>query len=272
LNKNSMRLILLGILLLLLVSLRMVTTSANLQSVPDWEQGDQEGVAQVLATTTAQAVLAQGFTLPTDTSESPETFPENQIVTDRVTSTFTPGPGTSGSSADASRAEVFLAPKAAHERTVLPGQAGLPVRILVPSVGIDAPVIASKSRKILIHADVFEQWIAPEKFAAGWITASALLGEIGNTVISGHHNDYGEVFGRLVNVNVGDSILVFSDDKIYGYKVTNRMILQEVDVPDNTRIQNAQWIGRSVDERLTLVTCWPADSNTHRLILVAIPD
>jgi sortase (surface protein transpeptidase) len=23
------------------------------------------------------------------------------------------------------------------------------------------------------------------------------------------------------------------------------------------------------DERLTLVTCWPADSNTHRLIIVA---
>ena len=75
-----------------------------------------------------------------------------------------------------------------------------------------------------------------------------------------------------MDVKVGDAILVFSDDEIYGYTVTNRMILQEVDVPDNTRIQNAQWIGRSVDERLTLVTCWPADSNTHRLILVAIPD
>jgi len=36
-------------------------------------------------------------------------------------------------------------------------------------------------------------------------------------------------------------------------------------------LQNARWIMASSDERLTLVTCWPAYSNTHRLILVAKP-
>ena len=250
----------------------MITTSANLEPAPDWEQGDQEGVAQVLATATARAALMQRSTLPANTSQFPDTVPTNQSTPGSELAASTPGPGKTSSSVGASNGEVFLAPQAPDERTVLAGQAGIPVRIIIPSVGIDAPVIASKSRKILVHADVFEQWIAPEKFAGGWITASALLGEKGNTVISGHHNDYGQVFGRLVDVKVGDAILVFSDDEIYGYTVTNRMILQEVDVPDNTRIQNAQWIGRSVDERLTLVTCWPADSNTHRLILVAIPD
>ena len=38
------------------------------------------------------------------------------------------------------------------------------------------------------------------------------------------------------------------------------------------REENGRWIQPSDDERLTLVTCWPADSNTHRLILVAVPE
>jgi LPXTG-site transpeptidase (sortase) family protein len=28
----------------------------------------------------------------------------------------------------------------------------------------------------------------------------------------------------------------------------------------------------STDERLTLITCWPYETNTHRLIIVALPE
>jgi sortase A len=119
---------------------------------------------------------------------------------------------------------------------------------------------------------LLDQWVPPEEFAAGWIVSSALLGEKGNTVIGGHHNDYGEVFGKLVDVNIGDAILVFTDSAVFHYTVANRMILQELDVPIEQRIENAQWLGRSTDERLTLVTCWPKTGNSHRLILVARPD
>jgi LPXTG-site transpeptidase (sortase) family protein len=266
-KKNSARLILIGVILLLLATLRMVVGSANLKAVPEWEQGDQEGVAEVLATKTAQAATQQ----------------VNQAIDVQQTATpfaglFTPNPavtagvnGKNPASQNTAGGETFMTAPGL-ERTVQPGQAGVPVRIVIPAIGLDAPVVPSLSRKILVHADVFEQWIAPNKYAGGWITASALLGEIGNTVISGHHNEYGEVFGRLVDVKVGDTILIFSDSSVYRYHVANRMILQELDVPDNVRVENARWIGRSGDERLTLVTCWPADSNTHRLILVAAPD
>ena len=37
------------------------------------------------------------------------------------------------------------------------------------------------------------------------------------------------------------------------------------------RLANARWIQPSEDERLTLITCWPYESNTHRLIIVALP-
>jgi sortase (surface protein transpeptidase) len=38
------------------------------------------------------------------------------------------------------------------------------------------------------------------------------------------------------------------------------------------RLDNARWILPTKDERLTLITCWPAKSNTHRVIIVALPE
>ena len=32
-----------------------------------------------------------------------------------------------------------------------------------------------------------------------------------------------------------------------------------------------QWVQPPENARLTLVTCWPSTSNTHRLIVVAVP-
>jgi sortase A len=146
------------------------------------------------------------------------------------------------------------------------------MRIIIPAIALDAPVTKAKYRKILLQGDVFDQWVAPDQFAAGWIATSAFFGENGNTVLVGHHNEYGEVFGRLIDLNVGDTIVLFSAASSRAYKVTNKMILQELDVPVAQRIQNARWIGRSNDERLTLVTCWPKETNSHRLIIVASPN
>ena len=49
------------------------------------------------------------------------------------------------------------------------------------------------------------------------------------------------------------------------------MILEERDQSLDVRIENAQWIEQTDDERLTLVTCWPYTDNSHRLIVVAHP-
>jgi sortase (surface protein transpeptidase) len=49
------------------------------------------------------------------------------------------------------------------------------------------------------------------------------------------------------------------------------MILMERFVDTATRLNNARWLAHTEDVRLTLVTCWPKLSNTHRLILVARP-
>jgi hypothetical protein len=58
-----------------------------------------------------------------------------------------------------------------------------------------------------IEGKEYVQYLVPEKFAAGFHVNSAPLGEIGNTVISGHHNAYGEVFAKLYLLEAGISLI-----------------------------------------------------------------
>lgn len=147
----------------------------------------------------------------------------------------------------------------------------IPTRINIPSINLEAPVVSADFHQQQVEGDYFGAWEAPEWFAAGWHPDSALLGETGNTVINGHHNSNGMVFQHLVDVEVGDRINVYADDEVFTFVVSNRMILPELFVNIETRLENARWLAKSDDTRLTLVTCWPADSNTHRLIIVAVP-
>lgn len=146
-----------------------------------------------------------------------------------------------------------------------------PSRIVIPAIQLDAPVVSGTIRTIAYLGQDYSQWKVPNFFAAGWAPTSASLGVIGNTVLFGHHNEYGEVFGHLVDLQVDDLIVVYSGEKKFTYVVALKMILPERNQPVSIRFQNASWILPSADERLTLLTCWPYVSNTHRLIIVAIP-
>jgi len=147
----------------------------------------------------------------------------------------------------------------------------IPDRIIIPVIRLDAPIISSTYSSLELKDQWFEQWKVPDEFAAGWQANSAPLGMIGNTVIGGHHNEYGKVFGHLIDLEIGDMIYVFSGKVAFEYKIIEKQILQERDVSLDIRKENAKWISPTGDERLTLVTCWPKRSNTHRLIIVAEP-
>ncbi len=147
----------------------------------------------------------------------------------------------------------------------------IPERILIPVINLDAPVVEAESVDVEVDGENVTQFLVPEDYAAGWHTGSATLGVPGNTVLSGHHNAFGEVFGRLVDVKVGNEVILLGGGKRFDYLVANKMILPEKGEPLDVRLENARWMMRSNDERITLITCWPERSNTHRLILVAVP-
>ncbi len=153
--------------------------------------------------------------------------------------------------------------------TTTPQAMLVPDRIVIEKIDLDAPVVLAQENKITVNSVEYLQYLAPDEFAAGWHPNSAYLGAVGNTVINGHHNVHGKVFGRLVELVPGDRITVFSKTTSYTFQVANVLILPERDADLAQRLDNARWIEPSNDIRLTLVTCWPEYSNTHRLIIVA---
>ncbi|PID84705.1 MAG: hypothetical protein CSA11_11660 [Chloroflexi bacterium] len=148
---------------------------------------------------------------------------------------------------------------------------GVPVRILIPAIDLDAPVESIGVEPVVQGGLTYYQWLVPSEYVAGWHENSARLGQPGNTVLNGHHNVYGEVFKDLIDLEEGDELIMYDDNEKYTYYITTKEILPERGQPIEVRLENAQWIAPTEDERVTLVTCWPYTDNSHRLVVVAEP-
>ena len=147
----------------------------------------------------------------------------------------------------------------------------IPDRISIESIQLDAPITPVHFHDITIKGTDFIEWDVPNEFAAGWHDTSAKLGELGNIVLNGHNNIFGDVFANLRDLKEGDLILIFSGNTQFLYQIEKVIYLKEKGAPVQDRIQNASWIGPSDDERLTLVSCWPPSDNKYRIIVVAFP-
>ena len=156
----------------------------------------------------------------------------------------------------------------ADERVVT---AQMPERLVIPAIKLDTPVIElGWNTKKDESGYVFSDWEVAQ-YAAGWHKNSAKIGEPGNIVMSGHNNIYGAVFRELDQLRRGDEIDVWADGEAHPYTVHDVLILPDKTVSLEQRKENARWIGSFGDNRLTLVSCWPRDDNTHRIIVVAFP-
>jgi LPXTG-site transpeptidase (sortase) family protein len=147
----------------------------------------------------------------------------------------------------------------------------LPSRLVIPSIKVDTPVVelgwkTSKSAS----GSIFSEWDVAE-YAAGWHKNSSVPGETGNVVMSGHNNILGSVFRQLDQLKRGDTLEVFAGGTEYSYAVDEVLILPEKHASDEQRKANVKYIQETTDDRLTLVSCWPRDDNTHRIVVIAKP-
>lgn len=141
--------------------------------------------------------------------------------------------------------------------------------ISIPAIGLEAPVIAYAPRQREVEGVPVMRMPVPNTFAAGWDETSAEPGFTGNTIMAGHNNLFGAVFGDLDKLAPGDEIAVWSEYGVFSYFVSEVILLEEEGMPFEVRMQNAQWLNDTPDDRLTLITCWPRNTYTHRLIVVA---
>jgi LPXTG-site transpeptidase (sortase) family protein len=147
-----------------------------------------------------------------------------------------------------------------------PVEPALPARIVIPAIGLDAPV----SVKGMTPDNVMQPPNGPEDVA--WYDFTARPGSGGNAVFSAHvdYHDYGPaVFGRLKDLGKGDSVEVrLADATVYSYRVVLSVVYPAGSAPVDFII------GATSRETITLITCTGSfDAATrqysHRLIVRA---
>lgn len=142
-------------------------------------------------------------------------------------------------------------------------------RIIIPSIGKNIPIQDISSDNL-----IQENWQALEEdlqkgLQKGVVRypGTAIPGQIGNVFITGHSSyylwdpgKYKDVFALLHNVEIGDQITVFYEQKKFTYTVTEKKVVSPNDV---------DVLKQTDDKRLTLMTCTPIGTALNRLIIVA---
>ena len=98
--------------------------------------------------------------------------------------------------------------------------------------------------------------------ASGLLKGTSLPGTQGNSAIAAHRSrSYGAMFNRLDEIGAGDVVTVKDKKGTYQYKVYETLVVE----PQNVSVLNSN----GDEKTLTLITCTPIDTATHRLIVKA---
>jgi sortase A len=161
--------------------------------------------------------------------------------------------------------------------------------MVMPDLQLDVPVQDMPWHNVQTANGVMTEWNIPQN-AAGHATNSALPGQAGNIVISGHNNIEGKVFLKLSQAwpssgfravdKYTDSSDVLDGKKVelytaggkrWEYSITAFYRLKEANVPLSQQLANARYISPTTQPQLTITTCWPPWGNVDRLIIIAVP-
>jgi sortase A len=123
----------------------------------------------------------------------------------------------------------------------------MPERLVVPSIGVDAPVV-------VLGLDEEGGMLSPDgPDPVGWYPFSPTPGQPGNTVLSGHRDwrtGVTGVFWRLGELVPGDRLSVVLAD---GNEVAYEVVLSVLVGPDDMTIEEI--VGQTPEEIITLITC-----------------
>ncbi len=153
-----------------------------------------------------------------------------------------------------------------------PVSPALPERITAEAITLDAPVVAMGWQQVERWGQLVSEWEIPESGAA-WHQNSARPGEGSNIVISGHNNSAGSrVFAHLEELEIGDRVTLWDqEERVFVYEVSEKNLVRTLAATAEAEAYLEAVMEPTAREQLTLITCWPSWSNTHRLIIIAQP-
>ncbi len=121
------------------------------------------------------------------------------------------------------------------------------IRIQIPALSVDAPIV---------QGDGWEQL----KKGVGQHLGSPDPGDVGNLVLSAHNDVYGEIFRYLDQLQPGDEILVFTQQRQYIYVVSGTQVVEPTQV---------EVMAPTSNPTTTLISCYPYLKDNQRIVVFA---
>lgn len=126
--------------------------------------------------------------------------------------------------------------------TPAPDQA---IRIQIPALEVDAPIV---------QGDGWEQL----KKGVGQNIGSANPGQNGNVVLSAHNDVYGELFRHLDQLQPGDQVVLYTQQRQYVYIVDRTAIVEPTAV---------EVMASTGSPTVTLISCYPYLVDKERIVV-----
>lgn len=209
---------------------------------------------EILAVVGLVGVLANGFGLLRMLNQEVAAALQQQTLTPTplITAVVLPGghtPPTAAGGAQFNEAEIpeHLRPLVQSIASVpvpTPGPQQ-PVRIQIPAIDVDAPVV---------QGDSWEQL----KKGVGHHIGSANPGQNGNLVLTAHNDVFGEIFRDLDRLVPGDIVIVYTLQRQYIYVVTETRIIAPTEV---------EVMQPTPDASITLISCYPYMVDNQRIVV-----
>ncbi len=121
------------------------------------------------------------------------------------------------------------------------------IRIRIPAISVDAPVVMGDGDEQL-------------KKGVGQYIHSPNPGQNGNLVLSAHNDVFGEIFRDLDQLQSGDEVIVYTNQRAYTYVVQQQQIVGPLQV---------EVMASTNDPVVTLISCYPYMVDTHRMVITA---
>ena len=141
-------------------------------------------------------------------------------------------------------------------------------RLVIPKIGVNAPIIEVDPKNGYDFEKLETVFMDQLQNGVVHYPGTGTPGEAGNAFMFGHSSnypwakgDYNQVFAMLGDMEEGDEITVYYNQRQYTYTVREKTVIQ----PGDT-----QALKRDPDKKeLSLMTCWPVGTTLHRLLLFA---
>lgn len=124
------------------------------------------------------------------------------------------------------------------------------VRIQIPAIGVDAPVV---------QGDGWDQL----KKGVGQLIGTPNPGQSGNLVLSAHNDVFGQIFRYLDQLENGDEVILYTNQRAYVYKVSQAQIVEPTQV---------EVLASTQEPVVTLISCYPYMVDNQRIVITAVLD